>query len=417
MSMTEYTRLFQNGGVEKPVRFLKQALVLLFMALFLLGAGFPGFAQNALSFDDALKNVLAYLTERISAGSTVAVLSFQSDHPNLSEYVIDDITSGLVNTDLYTVVDRRSLELLAQEMAFQLSGEVSDETALAIGRRLGAQMVISGGITYLGEFYRLRVQAIEVETARIQGSQNVTVQPNRMLATLTGRLWTGPVEPAYTPPVMAEPEETAPAPAEPTRPPMPASNTHRFYLGLRGGFSFHIYEADDYGIGKNDFGFGGDASAQMSLQIFDFFAVQAEAGLIAGDTFETEVFGHYANYPIIFKYSAMTLPLLGKITLRPGIFLLAGFGGVYFTLPFSPMTLDVNGTEYLYNFTAPMGFIAGGNIGIKLGPGTLFLDIRYAADFDATGIWGDWGSQAIYKRSLMTSSVGYEFGFGGGKGK
>jgi TolB-like protein len=125
--------------------------------LLLFRAGFLCFAQEALPFNDALKDVLRYLTDRVSAGSTVAVLSFQSGYPNLSEYVIDDIIAGLVDTDRYTVVDRRSLEILAQEMAFQLSGEVSDETALAIGKRLGAQTVISGAVTYLGEFYRLRV--------------------------------------------------------------------------------------------------------------------------------------------------------------------------------------------------------------------------------------------------------------------
>ncbi|MDR1247807.1 MAG: penicillin-binding protein activator LpoB [Treponema sp.] len=107
------------------------------MTLLLFGFGLSCFAQDALPFNDALKEVLTYLTGRTPFRSTVAVLGFQSDYPNLSEYIIDDITASLVDTDRYTVVDRRSLELLAQEMAFQLSGEVSDETALAIGRRLG----------------------------------------------------------------------------------------------------------------------------------------------------------------------------------------------------------------------------------------------------------------------------------------
>jgi TolB-like protein len=365
-------------------------------------------------FDDALKNVLTYLSGRMPSGSTVAVLSFQSDHPDLSEYIIDDITSGLVNTDRYTVVDRRSLELLAQEMAFQLSGEVSDATALAIGKRLGAQMVISGAITYLGDFYRLRVQAIEVETARIQGSQIVAIQPNRMLATLTGNAWTGPAEPA-----IVEPEKTAPAPVRPTRTP---ASTNRFYLGLRAGLSAHLYYPNPefwsyyYGDGEmSEPSFSMEASAQLSLQLANFFALQVEAVFMAAD--DTCRIGYsfttsYTSYT--FSYAAMMLPVLGKLTFRPGSLLLAGFGGIYVTLPFTAMTLGVDDWEYSYTFNPPMGWIVGGNIGVKAGPGTLFLDLRYAGDFNDIELTGDWGGpRAVYKRSLIVISLGYEFGLGG----
>jgi TolB-like protein len=399
----------------RPLSFSSLRAFLL-LALLLLGSGFPCFAQTALPFNDALGNIINYVTGRITAGSTVAVLNFQSDYPNLSEYIIDDITSGLVNTDRFTVVDRRSLEILQQEMAFQLSGEVDDETALAIGKKLGAQTVISGAVSYLGEFYRLRVQAIEVETARIQGSQTLTIRPERLLATLTGNPWTGPAEPEAAAPALAEPGKAAPAPVRTT--PARASTTRRFYLGLRGGVSPHLYlsnEEDglwDYYGGSPESSVSMEAAAQMSLQIVNFLALQVEAVFFAGDTFSKE-----GVYPVTFSYSAIMLPILGKLTFRPGIFLIAGFGGVYFTVPFGAMTLDVNGMEYSYSFTGPIGFIGGGNFGIKLGPGTLFLDLRYAGDFSDIAVYGDWGSRAVYQRSLMSLSLGYEFGFGGGKGK
>jgi TolB-like protein len=401
--------------------------------LFLFGAGFCCFAQDALSFDDALKDVSRYLTDRMPANSTVAVLNFQSDYPNLSEYIIDDITSSLVNSDLFTVVDRRSLELLEQELAFQLSGEVSDETALAIGRKLGAQTIISGAISYLGDFYRMRIQAIEVETARLQGSRTITIRPSRLLATLIGNPWTGPDTPEtpettdakYVAPDVLDTSEAAPtpapapAPAKPPRTPPGPSNTRLFYMGLRGGFSTHIYRPNEHLWWGDDLSapdsFSGDFSAQMSLQIFRFLALQAEAVFIAGDSLEIQGSysdSDYSSYSMSLSYSAMMLPVLGKFTFRPGLFLLAGFWGIYFNVPFGAMSLDVNGQKYSYNYTAPMGFIAGGNIGIKLGPGTLFLDIRYAKDFGVIRVEGDWGSQTVYKRQMVFCSVGYEFGFG-----
>jgi TolB-like protein len=368
---------------------------------------------------------LSYLVGRIPANSTVAILNFQSDYPNLSEYIIDDITSGLVNTDLFTMVDRRSLDLLAQELAFQLSGEVSDETALAVGKKLGAQTVISGAVTYLGEFYRLRVQAIEIETARLQGSLTITVGPGRLLTALTGNPWTG----SDTPDTIAAPEDIVPditdtkepvqvqAPAKTERAaPAPVSDAKFFYLGLRGGFSTHFYQINtDFlsAAGTSALvSFSGDFAAQMSLQIFNFLALQVEAVFFTGDSLEMQ-----NSYPLSLSYSAMMLPALAKITFRPGLFLFAGFGGIYFTVPLGAMTINLNGQEYSYNYTASMGFIAGGNIGVKLGPGTLFLDIRYAGDFGDIEVQGDWGSRALYKRSLIFCSLGYEFGIGSRKRK
>jgi TolB-like protein len=404
----------------------------LFILLLLFGAGFSCFAQDTLSFNDALKDILSYLIARMPAKSTVAVLNFQSDYPNLSEYIIDDITSGLVNTDRFTVVDRRSLELLEKEMAFQLSGEVSDETALAIGKKLGAQTVISGAITYLGEFYRMRVQAIEVQSARIQGSRTITVGSGRLLATLTGNPWTGSdtpdaaaapeaaPEPEYVEPAVADTGKTAPTPAPAARAAKTASplfsDTKLFYMGLRGGFSTRFYHPVGmfHGGDSPHISFSGDFTAQMSFQIFKFLALQAEAIFNIEDSLEIEIL----DIPISLSYSAMMLPLLAKITFRPGRFLFAGFGGIYFTIPFTAMSVDINGQKYSYNYTAPMGVIAGGNIGIKLGPGTLFLDVRYAGDVQSTTVQGDWGSHSVFSsRDMALCSLGYEFGIGGGKGK
>jgi TolB-like protein len=409
----------------------------LFIGLFLCGAGFQGFAQDVLPFDDAIKDVLNYMTDRISAGSTVAILNFQSDYSNLSEYIIDDITSGMVNTDRYTVVDRRSLEILAQEMAFQLSGEVSDETALAIGRRVGAQVVISGAISDLGEFYRLRVQAIEVETARIQGSRNLTIQPNRLLATLTGKPWTAPgepvttkpviTEPVTTKPIITEPDKTAPASTGTTETETPASVTNRFYLGLRGGCSLDFFQPntdfwgpDAYIDPKQTDGyFRGTAAIQASIQIFKFLAIQTEAvfSFPPRDTSPKVYFFPSENNPTWdedgrFSQPSLLLPVLAKFTFRPGVFLLAGFGGVYFTVPLGPMTFEIYDNKFEYNSNAPMGFIAGGNIGINLGLGTFFLDIRYAGDFTFYEVKGDWGSRAIYKQGKVVFSAGIEFGIG-----
>jgi TolB-like protein len=150
------------------------------------------FSQNAITLDAALNNSTAYLNGRIPSKSKVVVLNFSSNWPQLSEYIIEELIGYIVNEGTLTVVDRRNLEAIRQEMDFQLSGEVSDETAQSIGQKLGAQTIISGAITAIGNTYRLRIRAIAVETAQIQGMQNIDVAQDSRLAALTGTAYTGP---------------------------------------------------------------------------------------------------------------------------------------------------------------------------------------------------------------------------------
>ncbi|MCL2269916.1 MAG: hypothetical protein FWC24_01100 [Treponema sp.] len=143
-------------------------------------------AQEAVNLERALKDSTVYFTERLPKGSMVVILNFQSDYIALTDYIIDELTMHLVNDGNLTVVDRHNLEMLRQEMNFQLSGEVSDASAQSIGQKLGAQTIISGAITPMGEVYRLRIRAIAVETAAIQGMQNINIMMDNSLAALTG---------------------------------------------------------------------------------------------------------------------------------------------------------------------------------------------------------------------------------------
>jgi TolB-like protein len=143
------------------------------------------YGQEAIILDEALRAATGYLKERIPTGSKVVVLNFQSDYRELSNYVIDEMIANLVNIGNLAVVDRQNLSTIQEEINFQMSGEVSDESAQTIGQKLGAQTIVSGAITPLGDLYRFRVRAIEVETAAIQGVWNQNIKTDGVLAALT----------------------------------------------------------------------------------------------------------------------------------------------------------------------------------------------------------------------------------------
>jgi hypothetical protein len=51
-----------------------------------------------------------------------------------------------------TIIERKSLDLIRKEMNLQLSGDVSDDSAQAIGKQLGAQAIVTGSLTNLGVY-------------------------------------------------------------------------------------------------------------------------------------------------------------------------------------------------------------------------------------------------------------------------
>ncbi|MDR3200140.1 MAG: CsgG/HfaB family protein [Spirochaetales bacterium] len=101
------------------------------------------------------------------------------------------MTANIVNNGKLTVVDRQNLDIIRQEMNFQMSGEVDEASAQEIGKKLGAQTILSGSIELLGDMYRLRIRAISVQTAAIQGVQSANVGQDRILAALTGPMPSG----------------------------------------------------------------------------------------------------------------------------------------------------------------------------------------------------------------------------------
>jgi TolB-like protein len=119
------------------------------------------------TLDYAINDAVDQLSGTLNRGSMVAVLSMRTDSSRMASYLVEEITSTIVNQRLFTVVDRSQLDLIRQEEQFQLSGEVSDESAQAIGKKLGAQVIITGSFETLGDYHRFRIQIIEVETAAI----------------------------------------------------------------------------------------------------------------------------------------------------------------------------------------------------------------------------------------------------------
>jgi len=87
---------------------------------------------------------------------------------DLLEIVREEISSGVVNTKGYTVLERQLISKVLEENKFQASGLVSDAQVSDIGKLMGADYVFVSTISKLGDNYFISCKMIEVTTARIE---------------------------------------------------------------------------------------------------------------------------------------------------------------------------------------------------------------------------------------------------------
>jgi len=117
--------------------------------------------------EGALNKAAAELIEAMPRNSSIAVLSVSSTDRQIAEYVVDELELQFVNSNKFTIVDRRRLDQIRNEQNFQMSGDVDDNSAVSIGKMLGATIVITGDISGLGSSQRLVLRAMDVRTGQI----------------------------------------------------------------------------------------------------------------------------------------------------------------------------------------------------------------------------------------------------------
>lgn len=129
----------------------------------------PGDQQNsdAVPLDTAIREAAALMENRLEAGTKIALLNFSSPSQTFSEYILDELSSVLVNNGVLVVVDRASLDKVRQELNFNMSGEVSDESAQAVGKMLGAEAIVTGRLTSMGDLQRVMFKTIITQSAAL----------------------------------------------------------------------------------------------------------------------------------------------------------------------------------------------------------------------------------------------------------
>jgi tetratricopeptide (TPR) repeat protein len=160
---------------------LAAAVAALFLAApFSWAGGSSDKKTGGLTLQDAIEQSADKIVADLAAKSAVAVVAFESEHDSLSAHIMEELNGALFDRKM-VVIEREHLEYVQKELDYQLSGDVSDESAQSIGKFFGAELVVAGRLTDLGDNYRYQINAVYVETATRGSVARLDVANNRSM--------------------------------------------------------------------------------------------------------------------------------------------------------------------------------------------------------------------------------------------
>jgi len=78
---------------------------------------------------DAVELSADKIVGELPKGSRVAIVAFESESGNLSDFIMEELSGALVDRGI-EVADRQNLDYLQKEFEFQISGSVNIESPI-----------------------------------------------------------------------------------------------------------------------------------------------------------------------------------------------------------------------------------------------------------------------------------------------
>jgi TolB-like protein len=121
---------------------------------------------------------------------TVAILDFESvgSEEHLGKAVSEIMRTELIGTRQFRVVERSQINKALSEQEFQKSGVINENTAVEIGKLLGADLIIIGSVVKIGTSYTINTRMIDIKTGEAALGKNVTGNDLNLLTNMSRSL-------------------------------------------------------------------------------------------------------------------------------------------------------------------------------------------------------------------------------------
>ncbi|MBW1740590.1 MAG: CIA30 family protein [Deltaproteobacteria bacterium] len=106
---------------------------------------------------------------------TIAIRDFEviiGKNKEVAKYVQEDVTTALVNSGQFNVVERLKLKSVLDELTLSELGLTDSKSAKQIGKLLGADIILTGTLAATGEEWNVNLRLINTETGLITTAFN-----------------------------------------------------------------------------------------------------------------------------------------------------------------------------------------------------------------------------------------------------
>jgi TolB-like protein len=151
-----------------------------------------------LSLDDALdytgkalSNELQKIAERDfqTAGKATVIIiadfaTVEGKITRFSRYIADKLTPYFARSKNFSVLERALIDKVIEEHKFQASPFVDEDSTQEFGKLLGAETIITGTISELGNAFYINTKAVDVTKGNILASLDVEIKRNNQMVAL-----------------------------------------------------------------------------------------------------------------------------------------------------------------------------------------------------------------------------------------
>lgn len=142
------------------------------------------FSANSVTLDAAITEAASYFTGQLPSGAKVAIVPLDAPTGQLSDYAFEELWKCFEDSRKFVMIDRKNLDRIETEINLQYgSGRVDDNMIISMTKQYGAQVLVHGQITALGNEYRMTVYATDVEKAA-SSQRAFTIRPDNRLSAL-----------------------------------------------------------------------------------------------------------------------------------------------------------------------------------------------------------------------------------------
>ena len=143
------------------------------------------------SLDSQLENLTNQIVESLSHESKtkIAVIEFSDLNGNITEfgmYLSEELITRLFLTRKFDVIERQLLNQVISEQKLGMTGLIDDKSAIAIGKILGVDAIVSGSITDLGKSLKVNARIISTETGKVFGVAGTEILKDETVEKLMG---------------------------------------------------------------------------------------------------------------------------------------------------------------------------------------------------------------------------------------